>query len=122
MGRRQTEAMRKVLSEHERCELCGSNRELQAHHIIPVSYGGRDVEENILCVCKKCHSLLTPHSLLTSNTINMNRNLKLKFYQFFYEWADSGDSFDEIDVMDYLNKEIFPYVEMLQQRLRAKEN
>lgn len=121
MRRRQTQAMRKVLSEHESCELCGSNRELQAHHIIPVSLGGRDVEENILCVCAKCHTPLTPHSVLTKNALNIHRNLPLKFYQYFHEWAESGDNFDAIDVMDYLDAEIFPYVNILQKLAFEKE-
>lgn len=55
----------KKIREIGQCELCGSHRELQAHHIIPIVLGGDDSYENLLCVCKKCHSLLTPHKLLT---------------------------------------------------------
>lgn len=121
MARKQTQAMRKVLSEHERCELCGSKRELQAHHIIPVGLGGRDVEENILCVCAKCHTLLTPTSIMTKNAINTHRDLQIKFYQHFHNLSLAGERYSAVDVMDYLDEEIFPYVDILQQLAFAKE-
>lgn len=69
-SRIQTSAMRKVLSEHSRCELCGSSRNIEAHHIIPISLGGADCVENILAVCEKCHVLLTPKSMLTKKGID----------------------------------------------------
>ena len=65
MKRHQTTAMVEVMNNNTKCELCGSPRDLQAHHIIPVICGGPDTIENILCVCRKCHVLLTPTSLLT---------------------------------------------------------
>jgi hypothetical protein len=40
-----------------RCEECGTERpNLQVHHIVPVSAWGRDDEDNLLVLCKTCHS------------------------------------------------------------------
>jgi 5-methylcytosine-specific restriction endonuclease McrA len=44
-----------------RCERCGEKppesrrSDLHAHHIIPLSKGGRNSLKNLQCLCKKCH-------------------------------------------------------------------
>lgn len=55
------------------CELCGSRKSLEVHHIIPISFGGPDTEENMIVVCGKCHFLLTPKSLLTKLGIQQRK-------------------------------------------------
>lgn len=68
MKRAQTPLMRQVVEAAGRCELCGSRRDLQAHHIIPVSMlpdSLAETEDNLICVCKGCHAKLTPTALLT---------------------------------------------------------
>ena len=110
-----TEAMRKVMKENDRCELCGSTRELEAHHIIPRVLGGRDVPENILCVCKKCHCLLTPKSELTK--IGQHKSdgasFAAQFYRHFEELTKYGERFTIDDVFDYLDTNTFPFVEQI---------
>ena len=105
MGKRsQTETMRRVVRTAGKCELCGSTRGLEAHHIIPIAFGGDDSEENILCVCAKCHGLLTPRSILSKRGIH-NNNWEVLFWQHF----DRLDGhFDVFDVLDYLDDELFP--------------
>lgn len=36
-------------------EKCGSNEDLQAHHIIPRSKEGKTNFRNGICLCKECH-------------------------------------------------------------------
>lgn len=108
MKREQTGAMRAVMSSNTKCELCGSKRDLQAHHIIPIACGGVDTEENILCVCKKCHALLTPHSLLTKIGISRVRNWEYMFYKHFNDLCEAGERVTVIDVFDYLEENVFP--------------
>lgn len=55
----------KLLKKYTCCELCGDTRNLEVHHIIPLSVGGPDIEDNMIVVCYKCHALLTPKSVLT---------------------------------------------------------
>jgi len=38
------------------CRKCGSNRKLEIHHIDPVANGGATVLENLITLCKHCHS------------------------------------------------------------------
>lgn len=45
-----------------RCEGCGAYApDGHVHHIIPVSRGGDSSEDNLLFLCKDCHSLQHPH-------------------------------------------------------------
>ena len=38
------------------CEKCGiSEVDLHLHHIVPLFRGGKDIENNIQVLCKKCH-------------------------------------------------------------------
>ena len=101
--------MKRIVEEAGECELCGSRRGLEAHHIIPKVCGGDESEDNLICVCRKCHSLLTPRSLLCK--IGMRKNCALKEYNdkyFFYktikecceEWDSYGTDalWDAIDI------------------------
>ena len=53
--------MRRNLSERDKKEIgvqccnCGSKKELEYHHVVPVSLGGKDVNSNIVCLCYPCH-------------------------------------------------------------------
>jgi hypothetical protein len=53
--------MRRNLTEKDkkeiglRCCNCGSTKELEYHHIVPVSLGGNDINSNMTCLCYPCH-------------------------------------------------------------------
>lgn len=38
-----------------RCVICGSNEDLQVDHICPVIEGGKDNDENLQTLCKRCN-------------------------------------------------------------------
>ena len=38
------------------CIFCGHPRGIEVHHFIERSRGGRGIEENLVCLCKKCHT------------------------------------------------------------------
>lgn len=38
------------------CIFCGRPRGIEVHHFIERSRGGKGVEENLVCLCKKCHT------------------------------------------------------------------
>jgi hypothetical protein len=37
------------------CCNCGSEDDVQYHHIVPLSYGGNNVISNMCCLCGSCH-------------------------------------------------------------------
>ena len=38
-----------------RCQMCGSMRCLEVHHLIFRSHCGGDLEENLITMCAECH-------------------------------------------------------------------
>ncbi|MDK7785471.1 HNH endonuclease signature motif containing protein [Gardnerella vaginalis] len=48
------------MREHPFCELCFKNHMLvpveQVHHIKPIAEGGTHARENLISLCKSCHS------------------------------------------------------------------
>ena len=45
-----------------RCELCGSTRDLDAHHIVALAHGGTDDPSNGMCLCADCHRRVDRHA------------------------------------------------------------
>jgi len=39
-----------------RCRKYGTKRNLELHHILPRSRGGRDTEDNLVTLCWRCHA------------------------------------------------------------------
>ena len=47
---------RKNFIKHKgKCNKCPNTKTLTAHHIIPLSEGGKDIKRNYECLCEKCH-------------------------------------------------------------------
>lgn len=40
------------------CACCGSKKNIELHHIIPISLGGKDVYYNLVYLCHSCHVLM----------------------------------------------------------------
>jgi 5-methylcytosine-specific restriction protein A len=49
-----------LLRDSYRCGLCGlvdtNYGVIQVHHIVPVSFGGKDDDMNLICLCRYCHT------------------------------------------------------------------
>lgn len=51
-----------LVERGNRCESCGSTDKLAIHHIIPVSEGGSNDDDNLKVLCSNCHDLVHhPH-------------------------------------------------------------
>lgn len=46
-----------LIEEDGRCRVCGDNRVVELHHIIPQEFGGRTVRGNCVLLCPTCHAL-----------------------------------------------------------------
>ena len=45
-----------LIRDNYTCTKCGSKNNLQIHHIIYHSNGGKDTMENLITLCKQCHA------------------------------------------------------------------
>lgn len=75
---------RKVMDsvKKETCELCGSAKGCEVHHIIPAVLGGSTTADNLITVCSVCHAKLTPRNELIKIGIRKAKlkNIPLIFY------------------------------------------
>lgn len=86
----------RLLKKYTCCELCGDTRNLEVHHIIPLSVGGPDIEDNMRVICGKCHAMLTPKSVLTKLGIQrVKKEVKMRE---FYEKLDALIDVDDLYV------------------------
>jgi hypothetical protein len=44
-----------IARDHNTCVKCRRRSRLEVHHVIPVVYGGNDLEENLITLCRECH-------------------------------------------------------------------
>lgn len=62
-GRRWREIRQRFVSENPLCEECAKEGRLtpaeEVHHIIPMSHGGTHDWNNLMALCKSCHSRIT---------------------------------------------------------------
>lgn len=100
MKRKTSAAMKLAIDIVGRCELCGSRRGLQAHHIIPITCGGPDTSNNLVCVCEACHARLTPTSTLTKMGLQRTALLHALDYMFYFRCheAFANYDFDQMDI------------------------
>lgn len=102
---------KEYLESTDRCELCGSPKKLEIHHIIPLCVNGIDTIDNWIAICSSCHSKLTPKSLLIKQGVDravifdsLNSIYSELYEQLGVEMEDGGcpcvvdvlDMFDEI--------------------------
>ena len=92
-----TQEHRKYLKEFCRCELCGSPKALELHHIIPTAFGGPDVMENWIAICHGCHAKLTPKRLLINRGIAKHYDPIHDFYKAMNDALEDAINGDGID-------------------------
>ncbi len=48
---------KKLLNEHSSCVVCNTREKLTIDHILPITKGGKNEENNIQVLCMKCNIL-----------------------------------------------------------------
>ena len=61
------------------CIRCGSPYGIEVHHFIERSRGGKGIEENLVCLCHRCHQQL--HSTEDQGTKQFVREYLLNHYK-----------------------------------------
>ena len=81
-----------------KCQYCGSTKELSIDHVYPKSKGGRDTWENLVTACTKCNikkgdKLLEecgmvlvrkPRAPLSKIELSLNKSRNSEWTQYFY--------------------------------------
>jgi 5-methylcytosine-specific restriction endonuclease McrA len=59
-------AVRRIVlaRDKHRCRACSQGHGLDVHHVIARSLGGGDVSENLIALCRHCHSSVHGHVLI----------------------------------------------------------
>lgn len=71
-----------LVESRNTCNICWESKEVEIHHIIPVELDGDNTEDNLIVVCRNCHSVAHTKK-------QMARNLKPKTLQLYKEtWLD----------------------------------
>lgn len=65
---------KKKLKDGAHCFLCGTKQNLTLHHVIPLSQGGDNSEDNLVVLCGSCHQKL--HELLEPVLYLLNSSSK----------------------------------------------
>lgn len=94
-----------VVNEKRRCARCGVEQggrygpHIVRHHIIPLSQGGEDTEENIEYLCLQCHGRVHYWSGKTDDpprhTTDKLIRLSIEVYQLLDYYRLNGETFNE---------------------------
>ncbi len=70
--RRDSSITKKYILKHPVCEFCGKQAE-EVHHIKPLVVGGTHEEENLISLCKHCHSVMHKRIAPSGELISIGR-------------------------------------------------
>lgn len=56
--RQQRERVQERKGKLDGCQVCGTDKELTVHHIVPISVGGVNTSKNTITLCLKCHQAI----------------------------------------------------------------
>ena len=101
-----------IVEAGHKCELCGSTRNIEIHHIIPrcCQIDGVDIDDkdNLIAVCNSCHGKLTPKRMLTKYGLEKAKKpgvLLHKFYEMIEEQSVENNGISSIEIMDIVEQE-----------------
>ena len=82
---------RGIMRDGGKCFICGTRRDLTAHHIKPRDEEGKDEERNLITLCEKCHDyvegedwafiLNMRHDKDEEKKFKYNKRLRMKYGQ-----------------------------------------
>jgi hypothetical protein len=62
------------------CRICGSEENLEVHHMLALTYGGKSTLKNLITLCADCH-YYAPEKGIEANTKNTLRKRNLVIYE-----------------------------------------
>jgi len=101
----------------DKCEICGSEENLETHHIKQIIYNGSNKNKNLIRVCRKCHMkihsgkiILVRDGKYNTNLIKKRNKLLRKFYSkyniLFFGHQPLVDKFNKCDLQFAIKKHV----------------
>lgn len=56
------------------CRLCGSNENLEVHHMLALTFGGKSTMKNLITLCADCHYYAPENGIESNEEYLRNRN------------------------------------------------
>ena len=115
--------MKQLLKETNKCELCGSKRGLEVHHIIPVTCGGPENDiDNMIVLCIGCHARLTPRKILQKIGIEncLHEDSICRINKNFYELIEKENCIGASEVVDIFNRCMWEEVRRIKKRYEIR--
>lgn len=89
-----------------KCVKCGSEEKLEVDHIVPLFKGGKNIDENLQTLCKKCHQEKSVgemretgcHTLLNSTLLNSTQPIGNVEKMFDVSDGETEKKYDEEDM------------------------
>ncbi|MDP4106956.1 MAG: HNH endonuclease [Bacillota bacterium] len=89
------------------CRICGSDENLEVHHMLALTFGGKSTMKNMITLCKDCH-LYAPEDGIETN-IEYLRNKNRIIYEYLVTMPESF-ALIAVAITEYLKEEINDYV------------
>jgi hypothetical protein len=89
------------------CRICGSDENLEVHHMLALTFGGKSTMKNMITLCSDCHKYAPEDGIKTNIEYLRNRN------RIIYEHlVTMPESFAMITVAitEYLKEKVNDYV------------
>jgi hypothetical protein len=90
------------------CRICGSDENLEVHHMLALTFGGKSTMKNMITLCADCH-FYAPEDGIKSNT----RYLRERNRVIYEHLVTMPESFARITVAyaEFIKEQVNKYVE-----------
>jgi hypothetical protein len=101
---------KKILKRDDyKCHICGSEQNLEVHHMQALVYGGKSNEENLVTLCDECHRYAPEDSIDSNQRYLKERNKQV--YQDMMKMPEVN-SMVTVAFVEFLKERVNDYVSL----------
>lgn len=91
------------------CRLCGSDQDLEVHHMQALFQGGKSTEDNLITLCMECHAF-APEDNVKSNERYLKERNKVIYEQMMQ--STEINSMTVVFYVEFLKERVDEYVKL----------